>query len=182
MSDINTNTRLFDLVRFMRSELHLAHLITNDEYAWLSYGSPMNKGGGSPSVRRLQDYDNIRKELATVTAERDALMDDKARLLDALQRARTYISAVNEDCDEDEERDELLAAMDAWDKIEFAEKCEGHVKTMLGMAESCLDEIRALMPKEWECYELPYCVMMLRGHTHTKDGQAIDVAKEVRGA
>jgi hypothetical protein len=61
MSDINTNTRLFDLGRQMRVELHRADLITDDEYAWLSGGSPMatSKDGGSPSPRRLEDYDEL---------------------------------------------------------------------------------------------------------------------------
>ena len=59
---INTNVRLFDLVRYMRSELHQAELITDDEYAWLCSGSEMANSpkGGSPSPRRLEDYDTMR--------------------------------------------------------------------------------------------------------------------------
>lgn len=59
-SDINTNRRLFDLVRFMRSELHEADLITDEEYSWLLSEAPMAKGGGSPSPRRLEDYDRVK--------------------------------------------------------------------------------------------------------------------------
>ncbi len=62
-SDINTNVRLFDLVRFMRSELHEAELITDEEYAWLCMGCAMAKGQGSPSPRRLEDYDEIRDRM-----------------------------------------------------------------------------------------------------------------------
>lgn len=32
----------------------------------------------------------------------------------------------------------------------------------LAEAESCLAEIRAMMPKEWEGYELPFCVLKYR--------------------
>jgi len=59
-SDINTNVRLFDLVRVMRSELHEADLITDEEYSWLLSEAPMAKGSGSPSPRRLEDYDRAR--------------------------------------------------------------------------------------------------------------------------
>ena len=62
-SDINTNVRLFDLVRFMRSELHEAELITDQEYGWLCAEAPMAKGQGSPSPRRLEDYDEIRAKM-----------------------------------------------------------------------------------------------------------------------
>lgn len=65
-SDINTNVRLFDLVRFMRSELHDANLITDQEYGWLCAEAPMAKGQGSPSPRRLEDYDEVK---ATHAAE-----------------------------------------------------------------------------------------------------------------
>lgn len=59
-SDINTNRRLFDLVRFMRSELHEADLISDEEYSWLLSEAPMAKGSGSPSPRRLEDYDQVK--------------------------------------------------------------------------------------------------------------------------
>jgi len=59
-SDINTNVRLFDLVRYMRSELYEADLITDQEYFWLCAEAPMAKGQGSPSPRRLEDYDEVK--------------------------------------------------------------------------------------------------------------------------
>ena len=58
-SDINTNARLFDLVRYQRMELFEAELITSDEYDWLAHGCKLAKGAGSPSSRRLEDYDRI---------------------------------------------------------------------------------------------------------------------------
>lgn len=63
---INTHRRLFDLVRFMRSELHEQDLIDTDEYAWLcQHEFPEDKGKpGSPSPRRLEDYDDMRQRLA----------------------------------------------------------------------------------------------------------------------
>ena len=60
---INTNVRLFDLVRYMRTELHEAELITDQEYFWLCAEAPMAKGQGSPSPRRLEDYDEIRAKM-----------------------------------------------------------------------------------------------------------------------
>ncbi len=63
---INTNVRLFDLVRHMRLELHRENLITDDEYSWLCSEAGMSKDtkGGSPSPRRLEDYDALRAQLA----------------------------------------------------------------------------------------------------------------------
>lgn len=62
---INTNVRLFDLVRYMRSELHQASLITDEEYSWLCNGCEMANSpqGGSPSPRRLEDYDVMSEQL-----------------------------------------------------------------------------------------------------------------------
>jgi len=57
---INTNVRLFDLVRYARIMLHEDDLITDDEYAWLC-AAPMAQGPGSPSPRRLEDYDELRQ-------------------------------------------------------------------------------------------------------------------------
>lgn len=72
---INTHVRLFDLVRQQRSELHEADLITDEEYAWLSGAAPManSKDGGSPSPRRLEDYDDIRAELTRLRAVNEGL-------------------------------------------------------------------------------------------------------------
>ena len=54
------NKRLFDLVRYSRAELHEQDLITDEEYSWLLADCELNKGGGSPSPRRLEDYDSIK--------------------------------------------------------------------------------------------------------------------------
>lgn len=45
------NLRIYDLVRFMRHELHQEGLITDEEYAELA--------GDSGSVKRLDDYDIV---------------------------------------------------------------------------------------------------------------------------
>ncbi len=65
---INSNVRLFDLVRYMRSELHQAKLITDEEFTWLSALAELatSPEGGSPSPRRLEDYDGLRDRLASV--------------------------------------------------------------------------------------------------------------------
>ena len=65
---INTHTRLFDLVRQMRTTLHAENLITDEEYEWLSGGAPLAtaKTGGSPSPRRLEDYDDLRARIAAL--------------------------------------------------------------------------------------------------------------------
>jgi len=72
---INTHVRLFDLVRYQRSELHRAELITDEEYTWLCTGPmAMSPKGGSPSRQRLEDYDelaaNHKAALAKLTAAR----------------------------------------------------------------------------------------------------------------
>jgi hypothetical protein len=77
-SDINTNVRLFDLVRYMRSELHEADLITDQEYGWLCAEAPMAKGQGSPSPRRLEDYDEIRAKTKRMEAEIKSFLKDWA--------------------------------------------------------------------------------------------------------
>ena len=78
-TDINTNVRLFDLVRVMRSELYEAELITDEEYSWLLSEAPMAKGQGSPSPRRLEDYDDLRAKMKAMEKELRHLPD----LLDA---------------------------------------------------------------------------------------------------
>ncbi len=72
---INSNVRLFDLVRHQRGELHQAELISDEEYSWLCAGSELATApeGGSPSPRRLEDYDDMRKK-----------MDEAARTLRAI--------------------------------------------------------------------------------------------------
>lgn len=79
------NQRLFDLVRHQRSELLDAGLITSEEYAALvastAPGVPMPPNGGSPSPRRLEDYDRAK---AAFAAERDAAL---ASALESRQQA-----------------------------------------------------------------------------------------------
>jgi hypothetical protein len=70
---VNTHVRLFDLVRYMRAELHKADLITDQEYVWLCTEAPMAKGAGSPSPRRLEDYDVLKSELEDAKAKIKAL-------------------------------------------------------------------------------------------------------------
>ena len=57
-------------------------------------------------MQAASDIRQMERELAAVTKERDELRD-------VLALCRTFIATVNEDCDEDEERDRLLAAIDA---------------------------------------------------------------------
>ena len=62
---VNTNVRLFDLVRHQRSELLKQDLITESEYAILCmHRFPDCKKTGSPSPRRLEDYDALRARVA----------------------------------------------------------------------------------------------------------------------
>lgn len=58
-----TNQRLFDLVRHQRSELHVAELITDDEYAQLAQEHS--------AVKRLEDYD-----AAIASAEAQARLEE----------------------------------------------------------------------------------------------------------
>jgi hypothetical protein len=93
MSDkaaINTNVRLFDLVRYSRAELHHEGLITDEEYAWLCVNAPMatSPKGGSPSRQRLEDYDEIRAKIISLEA-------DKQRM-DALEEEDCWIGLKGE--------------------------------------------------------------------------------------
>lgn len=63
-----TESRLFDLVRYMRSELHDADLINDEEYFWLCSGANDPKIQGSPSRLRLEEYDEIRKNMEEAQA------------------------------------------------------------------------------------------------------------------
>lgn len=78
---INTHVRLFDLVRQQRAELHAADLITEEEYAWLSGGSSyaQDAHGGSPSPRRLEDYDKLRATITALQIEEDGKERDTLR-------------------------------------------------------------------------------------------------------
>jgi hypothetical protein len=75
MSDINTNVRLFDLVRHCRASLHEEGLITDKEYAWLCAEALMatSPSGGSPSARRLEDYDQLRERIKRLEEAGDKL-------------------------------------------------------------------------------------------------------------
>lgn len=80
MSDkpaINTSERLFDLVRYMRAELHEADLISDEEYFWLCSESPMANSpkGGSPSRERLEEYDEMRERIETLERENAAMRE-----------------------------------------------------------------------------------------------------------
>lgn len=85
---INTNVRLFDLVRYMRSELHQASLITDEEYSWLCNGCEMASSpqSGSPSPRRLEDYDVMSEQLE---AMREAIKE-ACEALKAISRSTDY--------------------------------------------------------------------------------------------
>lgn len=69
-TDIATNKRQFDLVRYMRSELHQAGLITDEELTWLLTAADEGKiGQGSISRERLDDYDVLREQLTSLQRE-----------------------------------------------------------------------------------------------------------------
>lgn len=85
--------RVFDLLRQMRSTLHQEHLISREEYAWLSAeaaywegGDPETPGQGSQAPRRLESYDDhqnrmkvmaVRIGRAVVTCRTCGLHPDK---------------------------------------------------------------------------------------------------------
>lgn len=94
---INTHVRLFDLVRFMRSELARANLITEEEYAWLCFESPMARGEGSPSPRRLEDYDDLRAQLATLEASERKAHYEREDARQSLEYCREQLAAAQAD-------------------------------------------------------------------------------------
>jgi hypothetical protein len=63
LEETMNDARLFDLVRYQRGELFEADLITEEEYSWLLSESPLAKGSGSPSPRRLESYDQVRAKI-----------------------------------------------------------------------------------------------------------------------
>jgi hypothetical protein len=75
-SEINTSERLFDLVRYMRGQLYEAELIDDREYFWLCSGSPMANSpkGGSPSRKRLEEYDEMRETIKTLKNENSLML------------------------------------------------------------------------------------------------------------
>jgi hypothetical protein len=60
-------------------------LIDSEEYFFLIHDCPLARGSGSPSPRRLENYDSIRENLKTVTEQRD-------RLAEALKKAKPIVS------------------------------------------------------------------------------------------
>jgi len=95
---INSNVRLFDLVRFMRTELHQAELITDEEYSWLCAEAELATApeGGSPSPRRLEDYDDLRKLLTEKNAQIVALRESLQYLYDATSCTDLQYKTINE--------------------------------------------------------------------------------------
>jgi hypothetical protein len=80
---INSNKRLFDLVRYMRTELHEANLIDDSEYHYLCAEAEFAtdpENGGSPSPRRLEDYDVIREKMAKMKTALE-ICKEKAKFL-----------------------------------------------------------------------------------------------------
>ena len=76
-----TKTRLWDLVRYQRSELLNADLITREEYAALLTDETKDAPGqGSPSPRRLESYDEVRARLTAAEAECATLREDNVNL------------------------------------------------------------------------------------------------------
>ena len=60
-ADRASDKRAYDLIRFCRSELHEAKLISDDEYAMIT-------AWGSKSARRLEAYDDIEQQLLQALA------------------------------------------------------------------------------------------------------------------
>lgn len=83
---INTHVRLFDLVRYLRSDFHREGLITDEEYGWLCAISPMaiSPKGGSPSRQRLEDYDELAANMKS--------------LRKAAEAARVALDAIIKEC------------------------------------------------------------------------------------
>lgn len=83
---IATNKRQFDLVRYMRSELHEANLITDAEYFWLCADAPLatSEEGGSPSRERLEDYDAMRDAITEAHSVISALCPNAEKAISML--------------------------------------------------------------------------------------------------
>lgn len=74
-------SRLFDLVRHQRVELHEAELITNDEYAWLCTAADEGKTGkGSIARNRLDEYDEIQAKLTAAIKRIEELEREQSDL------------------------------------------------------------------------------------------------------
>jgi hypothetical protein len=87
------NVRLFDLVRYMRSELHAENLITDDEYTWLCLKEfPNDPKTGSPSPRRLEDYDQLRAYVSALEDRMDSHGLQAAQRAAGMAKAQPEIS------------------------------------------------------------------------------------------
>ena len=84
------STRLFDLVRYCRASLHEDGLITDMEYAWLAADADLAKGAGSPSPRRLEEYDEIAKRLRSRERQLDEALQRIAILRDEIAVLKGY--------------------------------------------------------------------------------------------
>jgi hypothetical protein len=80
------NVRLFDLVRYMRAELHDEGLITDSEYVAIE----MEKG----SVKRLEDYDNAQSELSALRKELEGAIRERDACHECWDNFRETVSEV----------------------------------------------------------------------------------------
>ena len=73
--------RLWDLVRYMRSELADADLITMEEYNALVCDEKSRPGTGSPSPQRLSSYDETSNSLTDAKAALARLQQEREGLI-----------------------------------------------------------------------------------------------------
>jgi len=92
-----TNGRLFDLVRHQRAELHEAKLITDKEYAELCSEHPLAQGDGSPSPRRLEDYDELKARTARLKDSLDVLTEASWERENSLRELERNIAELRKD-------------------------------------------------------------------------------------
>lgn len=71
------DARLFDLCRYMRSELLEKGLITMEEWGWLLYDCLLAQGDGSPSPRRLESYDDLYARFNAIKAKVEEIVCTK---------------------------------------------------------------------------------------------------------
>ncbi len=91
------NQRERDLLRYCRCELHQAGLVTDEEYTeMLNWGSN-GPGGGSPSARRLEDYDQLRASLAQSKAQVDGLRQRMTELVALVRQVEHNTKAIPTD-------------------------------------------------------------------------------------